>query len=78
MAEIVTDALRAALLEWAGYSSRVFEFVSPEHSGKNLMLTASRSISREPKLDLAPAIREFAKNYGVRAHHLAGKLGFEF
>src|SRR5881397_3623894 len=37
-AEFVTDALRAALLEWAGYDTKVFEFVSTEHTAKNLMI----------------------------------------
>ena len=39
-AELVTDALRAAVLEAVGYRARVFEFVASEHTAKNLMLTA--------------------------------------
>ena len=39
-AEFVTDALRAALLEWAGYETKVFEFISTEHTAKNLMIAA--------------------------------------
>ena len=39
-AEFVTDALRAALLEWAGYDTKVFEFISTEHTAKNLMIAA--------------------------------------
>ena len=42
-AEFVTDALRAALLEWAGYDTKVFEFISTEHTAKNLMITATRN-----------------------------------
>lgn len=41
-AEFVTDALRAALLEWAGYGTKVFEFVSTEHTAKNLMIAATK------------------------------------
>ena len=33
-AEFATDALRAGLLEWAGWDPRVFEFVSSEHTAK--------------------------------------------
>jgi SAM-dependent methyltransferase len=41
-AEFATDALRAALLEWAGYDTKVFEFVSTEHTAKNLMIAATK------------------------------------
>lgn len=38
LAEWGTDALRAAVLEWAGYETRVIEFVGSEHTPKNLMI----------------------------------------
>jgi len=41
-AEFVTDALRAQLLEWAGYRTKVFEFISTEHTAKNLMIAGIR------------------------------------
>ncbi len=39
-AEIVTDGIRALLLEANGYKTNVFEFVSTEHTAKNVMITA--------------------------------------
>jgi hypothetical protein len=42
-AEILTDGIRALALQREGYSARVFEFIEPEHTGKNLMLSAVRS-----------------------------------
>src|SRR6185295_5269354 len=42
-AEFVTDALRAQLLEWAGYRTKVFEFISTEHTAKNLMIAAIKT-----------------------------------
>ncbi len=41
-AEVVTDSLRALLLEAAGYEAQVFEFVSLEHTSKNKMILATR------------------------------------
>jgi len=38
-----TDALRAQLLEWAGYRTKVFEFISTEHTAKNLMIAAIKT-----------------------------------
>jgi len=39
-AEIVTDGIRALLLEANGYKTSVFEFISTEHTAKNVMITA--------------------------------------
>lgn len=77
-AEFVTDALRAALLEHAGYATRVFEFIAPEHTGKNLMIAA---VKRHPPFDREAAarrVRELAAFYGVRRQSLARRLGFDF
>jgi SAM-dependent methyltransferase len=71
-AEFVTDALRAALLEWAGYDTKVFEFVSTEHTAKNLMITAVR---HGRKGDEHP-VKELAAFYGIRQQRLAAQLGF--
>ena len=74
-AEFATDALRTQLLEWAGYRTQAFEFVTTEHTAKNLMIAAIRAGGRDG--ELAPAIREFASFYGIRRHALARQLGFE-
>jgi SAM-dependent methyltransferase len=75
-AEFVTDALRAQLLEWAGYRTKVFEFVSTEHTAKNLMIAAIRS---DAPNTLVPAarVRAFAAFYGIRHQQLATHLGFD-
>ena len=38
--EMVTDSIRALLLEWCGYTTTVFEFVGGEHTAKNVMIAA--------------------------------------
>jgi SAM-dependent methyltransferase len=76
-AEFVTDALRAQLLEWAGYKTKVFEFVSTEHTAKNLMISALRI--REPGTlhdATAQRVRAFASFYGIHTHRLASHLNF--
>lgn len=75
-AELVTDALRAALLEWAGYDTRVFEFIAPEHTAKNLMIAATRRAEPQPQAAPAAAIRELAAFFGLRSQRLARQLGF--
>jgi SAM-dependent methyltransferase len=74
-AEFVTDALRAALLEWAGYDARVFEFIATEHTSKNLMIAACKRRIAGPRAEREKQIRELAAFYGIRSHRLAERLG---
>ena len=77
-AEFATDALRAALLEWAGYEAKVFEFISTEHTAKNLMIAAVKRRQRGDN-DGEPAarVRDLAAFYGVQEQRLAALLGFK-
>lgn len=75
-AEFVTDAMRAALLEWAGYDTKVFEFISTEHTAKNLMIAAVKRRQRGNRDDLAARVRGLAEFYGVREQRLASLLSF--
>ena len=67
-AEMVTDSLRALLLESAGFEAKVFEFVSLEHTQKNKMILATRRESKtgsgleRPLAEIA-ALKSF---YGIR------------
>jgi SAM-dependent methyltransferase len=74
-AEMVTDGLRALLLEAEGYAARVFEFVSPEHTSKNKMILA---VKRSQPASRAQALRQIAEIkafYGVREQCLETLLG---
>lgn len=74
-AEFVTDALRAQLLEWAGYRTKVFEFISTEHTAKNLMIAAIKSRpAGAPDDAAAQRIRAFAAFYGIRTQRFATHL----
>jgi len=48
LADLLTDAFRASALRIAGYRTRVFEFISPEHTGKNLLIEARRITGADP------------------------------
>lgn len=75
-AEFVTDALRALLLEWAGYDTKVFEFISTEHTAKNLMITATKRPGPSRDEAAANKVRELAAFYGIKSQALARQLGF--
>ncbi|MEK0445421.1 MAG: hypothetical protein RLZZ399_742 [Verrucomicrobiota bacterium] len=75
-AEILTDGIRALLLELHGYRTKVFEFVEPEHSGKNLMLAAIRRESGgRPEASLRSELRNLFEAFQIRHQRLAQNLG---
>jgi hypothetical protein len=43
-ADLVTDAFRALALRIVGYQTDVIEFISPEHTARNLMIRAVRGV----------------------------------
>jgi SAM-dependent methyltransferase len=67
-AESITDGLRALLLERSGYSTKLFEFVSTEHTPKNNMIAGTRAGKKNENVDAQiAAIKEF---YGIREQRL--------
>ena len=65
-AEMLTDALRALLLEACGYDTQVFEFISLEHTAKNKMILAVRRATDRPADALWQQIRDVKDFYGIR------------
>jgi SAM-dependent methyltransferase len=75
-AEMVTDALRALLLELNGYRTKVFEFVSDAHTPKNNLIVAEKD-SRVGR-DREAVLRQIAETkamFGIKRHYLEGLLG---
>lgn len=76
-AEFATDALRALLLEWAGYDTKVFEFISTEHTAKNLMIAAIKRSGPARTDEAAASVRQLAAFYGIKAQALARHFYFD-
>ena len=64
-ADLVTDALRAAALEMVGYRVDVIEFISAEHTAKNVMLRAERAPSQARADRAAVEYRNLRDRWGV-------------
>ena len=64
-ADLVTDALRASALEILGYRVDVVEFVSSEHTAKNLMLRAELAPSPQRAERAGREYRELRDRFGV-------------
>ena len=72
-AEMLTDGLRALLLEAFGYQTQVFEFIATEHTAKNKMILAVQRktpMSGAHKAELDAQIASLKAFYGVREHCL--------
>ena len=65
-ADMVTDSLRALLLEACGYATQVFEFVSLEHTSKNKMILAVKRERLGPVAPLLAQVDEVKSFYGIR------------
>lgn len=70
-AEMVTDAIRALILNYFGYSTKVLEFVSDAHTPKNVMIIATKNKKIAPKDPKILAEIEGLKNtFGIEKHYL--------
>lgn len=71
-AEMVTDSLRALFLEAHGYSTKVFEFISLEHTNKNKMILAVKNSNTTSKDNIAvlAQIAAIKAYYGIQEHCL--------
>ncbi|HSB97481.1 MAG TPA: SAM-dependent methyltransferase [Spongiibacteraceae bacterium] len=73
-AEMVTDSLRALLLEANGYSTKVFEFISLEHTDKNKMILAVKNPHAGDNKLLLEQIAAIKTFYGIDEHCLESLL----
>lgn len=63
MAALITDALRADILEQMGYETQILEFIDMEHTPKNLLIRAVKKRGMRPKgkISSIEEVTEFLK-----------------
>jgi SAM-dependent methyltransferase len=69
-AEMVTDSLRALFLEACGYETKVFEFISLDHTNKNKMILAVKRAEPVDPAELLARIEELKAFYHITEHCL--------
>jgi len=70
-AEMVTDGIRAMILEYFGYKTKVFEFISDAHTPKNVMIVGVKSKNNpSTQSDLLKKIKDAKAYFGIEYHHL--------
>jgi hypothetical protein len=76
-AEMLTDGLRAMLLDACGYDTQVFEFVALEHTQKNKMILAVKRRHPQPADAVWAQIDDIKAFYGIREQCLETLLRAE-
>jgi SAM-dependent methyltransferase len=76
-AEMVTDGIRALILEYFGYKTKVFEFISDAHTPKNVLVVGvkGKAHSAERKAEILLKIKASKAYFGIGYHHLERLLG---
>ncbi len=69
-AAMITDTLRALIMEYHGYKTQIMEFIEMEHTPKNILLVGQRSDSVRPKERVMQDIKELMTRYGIKHQKL--------
>lgn len=73
-AEILTDTLRALLMEKYGYKTRIMEFIEAEHTPKNIMLAGMKHSGNIDHVQIDEQIASLKNEYGIAKHYLETAL----
>jgi len=78
-AEMLTDGLRALILEYFGYKTKVFEFISDAHTPKNVLIAGVKSQTPSPrrKEELLLQIKQTKTFFGIKKHYLEELLAID-
>jgi hypothetical protein len=70
-AEILTDTIRALILESYGYKTKVFEFIATDHTPKNILIAAVKTKEIElPDPIIKEQITTLKETFGISFHEL--------
>ncbi|GGF73839.1 class I SAM-dependent methyltransferase [Wenyingzhuangia marina] len=72
--EMITDTIRALIMEKHQYSTKVFEFISNEHTRKNVMLVGSKTSKKVDTKDINNKIKDLKNQYHIDFHYLEKQL----
>lgn len=77
-AEMLTDSIRSLILEYFGYRTKVMQFISDEHTPKNVMIIGERiGVDAEKQKQLLDKLQAIKSYFGLGYHHLERLSGLE-
>ena len=69
-AVMITDTIRALLMEYNGYKTQVMEFIEMEHTPKNVLLVGRKTDKTTDRLMISKTISDLKRRYGIHKHYL--------
>jgi len=69
-AEILTDTIRALIMERHGYNSHIMEFIEAEHTPKNLLLIGLKSSKSIDVAEVEQKVAGLKQQFGLETHYL--------
>lgn len=77
-AEMITDGIRALLMEYHGYKIKVIDFIADTHTPKNVMLVGLKAkVSSARQQEILKEIKQAKLLFGIDFHYLEQKLALE-
>jgi SAM-dependent methyltransferase len=69
--EMVTDGLRALIMEYFGYKTKIMQFISDAHTPKNILIVGRlQDVSDARKVEILKKIKSTKDFFGIGYHHL--------
>ena len=69
-AVMVTNTIRALILEYFGYKTQVMEFIEMEHTPKNVLLVGRKTSKNAKDPKILQQIADLKAKYGIGKHYL--------
>ena len=69
-AVMITDAVRALVLEYCGYKTQVMEFIEIDNTPKNVLLVGRKTEQPIDKESIVAQIKGLLEQYGIEEHYL--------
>ena len=69
-AVMITDTIRALIMEYFGYKTQIMEFIEMEHTPKNILLVGRKSEAPVDRESILKQIENIKSQYGIERHYL--------
>ena len=77
-AEMLTDSIRALILEYYGYETKVMQFISDQHTPKNVMIVGlKKSIDPKKQSLILEKIKSLKSYFGINYQYLERLCGLD-
>ena len=73
-AEMLTDTIRSLLMEREGFKTKIFEFISNEHTRKNVMMIGQKTNAKRNRKQLNDNVKQLKESFNIKRHELEDLL----